>query len=39
MHYFRNPRHWRGLLGGSNAYLRVRQGLRTLRENLGGSFG
>ena len=39
MHYFRDRRHWRGLLDGRNGYLRVRQGLRTLREKLGGGFG
>lgn len=39
MHYFRDRRHWRGLLEGRSTYLRARQGLRTLREKLGGGFG
>ena len=39
MHYFRDRRHWRGLLDGRNGYLRVRQTLRWTREKLGGGFG
>ncbi|MGL4543171.1 MAG: polysaccharide deacetylase family protein [Polymorphobacter sp.] len=39
MHYFRQRQQWRGLLDGDNGYLRLRQGLRRLRENLGGGFG
>lgn len=39
MHYFRERRHWRGLLDGRTGYLRARQGLRALREKLGGGFG
>lgn len=31
MHYFRNRRHWQGLLDGKNSYLIARQALRTVR--------
>jgi len=39
MHYFRNRRHWADLLEGRRAYLRARQGLRTIRSIAGGSVG
>ncbi|MEO8723126.1 MAG: polysaccharide deacetylase family protein [Sphingobium sp.] len=39
MHYFRERRHWQGLLDGGTAYLRARQGLRILRERLMGAHG
>ena len=31
MHYFRDRRHWAGLLEGRRGYLRVRQALRAVR--------
>ncbi len=39
MHYFRNRRHWAGLLEGRRNYLRVRQGLRAIRSAAGGGIG
>lgn len=39
MHYFRNRRHWAGMLEGRRTYLRVRQGLRAIRSIAGGSIG
>ena len=39
MHYFRDRRHWQGLLEGRLGYLRVRQGLRRFREIAGGGLG
>jgi peptidoglycan/xylan/chitin deacetylase (PgdA/CDA1 family) len=39
MHYFRDRRRWQGLLDGNLGYLRVRQGLRAVRENAGGWLG
>ena len=39
MHYFRNRRHWAGLLDGRRGYLRARQGLRAIRSALGGGNG
>ena len=34
MHYFREPRHWAGLLKGRRGYLRVRQALRAVRSRV-----
>ena len=34
MHYFREPRHWAGLLKGQRGYLRVRQALRAVRARV-----
>jgi len=34
MHYFRDPRHWAGLLKGRRGYLRVRQALRAVRSRV-----
>lgn len=34
MHYFRDRRHWAGLLEGRRNYLRVRQALRIIRSRL-----
>ena len=34
MHYFRDPRHWAGLLKGRRNYLRVRQALRAVRSKV-----
>ena len=39
MHYFRDRRRWQGLLDGRLGYLRVRQGLRAIRERAEGRFG
>jgi peptidoglycan/xylan/chitin deacetylase (PgdA/CDA1 family) len=39
MHYFRNRRHWTGLLEGRRTYLRVRQALRAIRSVAGGRNG
>lgn len=39
MHYFRDRRRWQGLLDGNLGYLRIRQGLRAVRENAGGWLG
>ncbi len=39
MHYFRDKRRWQGLLDGRLGYLRVRQGLRAVRESAGRGFG
>ena len=36
MHYFRDRRRWQGLLEENLGYLRIRQGLRAVRENAGG---
>lgn len=36
MHYFRDRQRWQGLLDGRLGYLRVRQGLRAVREFFGG---
>ncbi len=36
MHYFRDERHWRDLLRGKLAYLRLRQSLRKVRALAGG---
>ena len=34
MHYFRNARHWTGLLKGRQNYLRLRQALRAVRSKV-----
>jgi peptidoglycan/xylan/chitin deacetylase (PgdA/CDA1 family) len=34
MHYFRDRRHWAGLLEGRRGYLRVRQALRAVRSKV-----
>lgn len=34
MHYFRDRRHWAGLLQGHRNYLRLRQGLRAIRSRV-----
>ena len=34
MHYFRDRRHWAGLLKGRRGYLRVRQALRAVRSRV-----
>ena len=34
MHYFRDPKHWRGLLEGRRSYLRLRQLLRAVRSTV-----
>jgi len=34
MHYFRDRRHWAGLLKGRRTYLRLRQALRALRSKV-----
>jgi peptidoglycan/xylan/chitin deacetylase (PgdA/CDA1 family) len=34
MHYFRDTKHWAGLLNGSKNYLRVRQTLRAVRSRV-----
>jgi peptidoglycan/xylan/chitin deacetylase (PgdA/CDA1 family) len=34
MHYFRDRRHWAGLLEGRRGYLRVRQALRAVRSRV-----
>ncbi len=39
MHYFRDRRRWQALLEGNLGYLRIRQGLRAVRENAGGWLG
>lgn len=39
MHYFRNRRHWAGLLEGRRGYFRLRQGLRAARALAGGGIG
>ena len=39
MHYFRDRHRWQGLLEGNLGYLRIRQGLRAVRENAGGWLG
>lgn len=39
MHYFRDRHRWQGLLDGKLGYLRARQGMRAIRENVGGWLG
>jgi peptidoglycan/xylan/chitin deacetylase (PgdA/CDA1 family) len=34
MHYFRDPKHWTGLLEGRMGYLRLRQALRAVRSKV-----
>jgi hypothetical protein len=34
MHYFRDPKHWAGLLQGHRNYLRLRQALRAVRSKI-----
>lgn len=34
MHYFRDRRHWQGLVDGKRGYLRARQALRAIRARL-----
>ena len=38
MHYFRDPKHWTGLLEGRRGYLRLRQALRAVRSKMVRSF-